>query len=68
MLYYSAFGGEYEELEELKHIYRDVRWGLKLHAGNVGCEGSVLSLPHGCAFLVARLLLDDDALVRLGLE
>ena len=48
--------------------YRDVRWGLKLHAGNVGCEGSVLSLPHGCAFLVARLLLDDDALVRLGLE
>ena len=48
--------------------YRDVRWGLKLHAGNAGCVGKILTLPYWCAFLLPRLLLDEDALAQLGLE
>ena len=48
--------------------YRDIRWGIKLHAGNAGCDGKVLTLPYWCAFLLSRLLLDGDALAQLGLE
>lgn len=48
--------------------YHDVSWGLKLHAGNVGCENHVLTLPYWCAFLVSRLLTDEDAIRNLKLE
>ena len=48
--------------------YQDVSWGLKLHAGNVGCENGVLTLPYWCAFLVLRLLSDEEAIHNLKLE
>ena len=47
--------------------YRDIRWGIKLHAGNAGRDGKVLTLPYWCAFLFSRILLDGDALAQLGL-
>ena len=49
-------------------VYRDISWGIKLHAGNAGCENHVLTLPYWCAFLLPRLLSDEEALLRLGLE
>lgn len=48
--------------------YQDVFWGLKLHAGNVGCENRVLTLPYWCTFLVSRLLSDEEAICNLKLE
>ena len=47
--------------------YRDITWGIKLHAGNAGCEKHVLTLPYWCAFLLPRLLSDQSALRELGL-
>ena len=44
--------------------YPDIRWGIKLHGGNVGFEGHVLSIPTFCAFLVNRMLADEAALCR----
>lgn len=43
--------------------YPDVSFGLKMCAGNVGFEGSVLTMPYSCAFLARRLLraVDDGA-------
>jgi len=48
-------------------VYKDIRWGIKLHAGNAGCENRVLTLPYWCAFLLPRLLADEEALHRMGL-
>ena len=44
--------------------YPDIKWGIKLHGGNVGFEGHVLSIPTFCAFLVNRMLADEAALCR----
>lgn len=49
-------------------VYRDISWGIKLHAGNSGCANCVLTLPYWCAFLLPRLLRDEEALQGLGLE
>ena len=49
-------------------VYRDISWGIKLHGGNAGCVNKVLTLPYWCAFLLSRLLLDREALGRLGLD
>jgi len=46
--------------------YRDISWGIKLHGGNVGCENQVLTLPYWCAFLLPRLLRDEESIRRLG--
>ncbi len=40
--------------------YPDVHFGLKLTGGNVGFEGSVLSMPYFAAFLLRRLLTEFD--------
>ena len=48
--------------------YRDVTWGIKLHTGNAGCANHVLTLPYWCAFLLRRLLQDEQALHRLDLD
>lgn len=48
--------------------YRDISWGIKLHGGNSGCANRVLTFPYWCAFLLSRLLLDREALGRLGLD
>jgi len=49
-------------------VYHDIDWGIKFHAGNAGCENRVLTLPYWCAFLLRRLLADEEALRQLGLE
>ena len=36
--------------------YPDIGWGVKLCGGNVGREGSVLTLPYFTAFLLCRYL------------
>ena len=48
--------------------YHDISWGIKLHGGNAGCANGVLTLPYWCAFLLSRLLRDQEAICRLGLD
>lgn len=48
--------------------YHDIHWGIKFHAGNAGCANHVLTMPYWCAFLLPRLLGDEEALECLGLE
>lgn len=36
--------------------YPDIDWGIKPSGGNVGREGSVLTLPYFTAFLLRRYL------------
>lgn len=36
--------------------YPDITWGIKLHAGNVGFENDILTLPHFTAFLLRNYL------------
>ena len=48
--------------------YHDIHWGIKFHAGNAGCANHVLTMPYWCAFLLPRLLGDEEALEWLGLE
>lgn len=36
--------------------YPDITWGIKLHAGNIGFENNILTLPSFTAFLLRRLL------------
>jgi len=38
--------------------YPDIRWGVKLAHGNVGCESRVLTLPQWAAFFLPRLVRD----------
>ena len=40
--------------------YDDIRCGIKLSAGNVGCEDWIYSFPYFCAFLLKRYLKDFD--------
>ncbi len=44
--------------------YGDIRWGMKLHGGNIGWADGVLSLPYYVAFLVRRYLSECDPLGR----
>ena len=50
----KARGGCAQSLRSLirSEHYPDVRWGLKLHGGNIGWEDSVLSLPYFTTFLL----------------
>ena len=36
--------------------YEDIGWCVKLHGGNVGWAGKVLTLPYFTAFLLRRFL------------
>ena len=36
--------------------YPDIRWGVKLVKGNVGCENGVLTLPQWCAFRLPEII------------
>ena len=36
--------------------YKDIRWGVKLHGGNIGWTNDVLTLPYSVAFLLRRYL------------
>ena len=44
--------------------YGDIRWGVKLHGGNVGWSDGVLSLPYYVTFLLKRYLSECDPLGR----
>ena len=50
--------------------YPDISFGIKLCAGNVGCEGHVLTAPYFAAFLLRRLMkaFDADPLALPGLR
>lgn len=37
--------------------YRDISWGIKLIAGNVGYANGIYTFPYFCAFLIKRYLL-----------
>lgn len=49
--------------------YPDIRFGVKLCAGNIGFEGGILTLPYFCTFLLKDALnaLEED-LAREGAE
>ena len=68
----KARGGRSKTLRTLvgSDAYPDIRFGIKLHAGNVGCEGHVLSAPHFVVFLLRRLLraFDEDERILPGLR
>ena len=68
----KARGGRSKSLRTLvqSERYPDVRFGIKLHAGNVGCEGHVLTMPYFAAFLLKRLLheFDEDGSLLTGLR
>ena len=36
--------------------YPEIRWGVKLVNGNVGCENGVLTLPQWCAFRLPEII------------
>ena len=40
--------------------YPDISWGLKLHAGNVGFENKIFSMPYFCTFLLKRMLEEES--------
>ena len=40
--------------------YPDIRYGIKLTAGNIGFEENVLTFPYFCAFLLKRFLKSCD--------
>lgn len=46
--------------------YPDVRWGIKLHGGNVGWENSILSLPYFTTFLMRRFLAEYGTRIESG--
>ena len=54
----KARGGAAKSMRTLisSDSYPDIRWGIKLHAGNVGHAGDVWTMPHFCAFLLRRYL------------
>ena len=68
----KATNGRSKSLRTLidSDAYPDISFGIKLCAGNVGCEGHVLTAPYFTAFLVRRLTkaFDVDASVLPGLR
>lgn len=54
----KAKGGSSQSLRTLIESahYPDVTWGIKLHAGNIGMERHVFSVPYFCTFLLRRFL------------
>ena len=39
--------------------YKDIRWGVKLHGGNIGWANGVLTLPYSVVFLLRRYLSEN---------
>jgi len=62
----KATGGRAQSLRTLVKSghYKDIRWGLKLHGGNVGWSNGILTLPYYVAFLLKRYLSECDPLGR----
>ena len=40
--------------------YPDIRCGIKLTGGNIGCSGKILTFPYFCAFLLKKYLTVTD--------
>ena len=36
--------------------YNDIKYGIKLHAGNIGYSNNIYSFPYFCAFLLKRFI------------
>jgi predicted AAA+ superfamily ATPase len=36
--------------------YKDIKYGIKLHAGNIGYSNNIYSFPYFCAFLLKRFI------------
>ena len=68
----KAKGGRSKSLRTLveSEAYPDICFGIKLHAGNAGCENHILTAPYFTAFLLRRLLraFDEDGSVLPGLR
>ena len=62
----KAKGGRSQSLRTLirNEHYGDIRWGVKLHGGNLGWSDGVLSLPYYVTFLLKRYLSECDPLGR----
>ena len=62
----KAKGGRSQSLRTLVKgdHYGDIRWGMKLHGGNVGWNDHILTLPYYVAFLLKRYLSECDPLGR----
>lgn len=54
----KARGGNAQSMKTLikSDHYEDIGWGVKLHGGNVGWTGRVLTLPYFATFLLRRFL------------
>ncbi len=62
----KAKSGRAQSLRSLikNEHYGDIRWGVKLHGGNIGWENSILTLPYYVAFLLRRYLSECDPFGR----
>jgi len=62
----KARGGRAQSLKTLvrSNHYGDIKWGMKLHGGNIGWANGILSLPYYVTFLVKRYLSECDPLGR----
>ena len=54
----KAHGGRAKSMRTLisDGRYKDISWGIKLHAGNIGQTGSVRTFPYWCSFLLRDYL------------
>ncbi|MBQ7189164.1 MAG: ATP-binding protein [Kiritimatiellae bacterium] len=62
----KAKGGRSQSLRTLvkSDHYGNIRWGMKLHGGNIGWSNRVLSMPYYVTFLLKRFLSECDPLGR----
>ena len=62
----KAKSGRAQSLKTLlkNERYKDIRWGIKLHGGNVGWSNGILTLPYYVTFLLDRYLSECDPLGR----
>ena len=62
----KAKGGRAQSLRTLVRSdhYKDVRWGMKLHGGNIGWSNGILTMPYYVTFLLKRYLAECDPLGR----
>jgi hypothetical protein len=54
----KATNGKAKSLNTLIHSqkYEDIRYGIKLTGGNIGCSDDIYTFPYFCTFLLKRYL------------
>ncbi|MCR5414652.1 MAG: ATP-binding protein [Kiritimatiellae bacterium] len=62
----KASDGRAQSLKTLisSEAYKDIRWGIKLHSGNIGWANNVLALPYYLTFLLRKYIASCDPLDR----